>query len=52
MGIFDAEVSFILFDYDGNIVYQDLFLVGGICFPDSILSDCLKPVNVKDEMYM
>lgn len=49
-GIFDAEVSFILFDYDGNIVYQDLFPGQGNLFSGiGFCPDCLKPVNVKIE---
>ena len=49
-GFFDDEVSFVIYDYEGNVVYEDAFpnsgpLFSGIAFCPS----CLKPANVKIE---
>ncbi len=49
-GFFDSEVSFILFDYDGNIVYQDLFPSQGNLFSGfGFCPDCLKPIKARVE---
>lgn len=49
-GFFDIEVSFVLYDYEGNIVYQGFFPTEGVLFDGfAFCPDCLKPVNVKVE---
>jgi hypothetical protein len=49
-GFFDPEVSFVVIDYDGNIVYQTSFPSAGNLFTGvGACPNCLKPSNVKVE---
>ncbi len=49
-GVFDTEVSFIVYDYDGNIIYQDDFPGNGSLYSGfGFCPDCLKPTKVKIE---
>jgi hypothetical protein len=49
-GFFDPEVSFVLIDYDGNIVYETSFPSAGDLFNGiSSCPNCLKPKNVRTE---
>ena len=49
-GFFDEEVSFEIFDYDGNPVYDDANPSSGSLFDGiGFCPDCLKPNNVKVE---
>ncbi len=49
-GFFDFGSSFALYDYDGNLVYEDLAPTTGVLFTGvGACPDCLKPANLKTE---
>ncbi len=49
-GFFVNEVSFAIYDYSGNLVYQSGTLTPGLLFQTTgLCPDCLKPVDVKFE---
>ena len=49
-GFFDFGTSFALYDYDGNLVYENLAPDAGILFTGvGACPNCLKPANLKTE---
>ncbi|MCC7504068.1 MAG: T9SS type A sorting domain-containing protein [Saprospiraceae bacterium] len=49
-GFFVAEVSFAIYDYSGNLVFQSGLLTPGEIFETTgVCPDCLKPIDVKAE---
>ncbi len=52
-GFTDFEVSFVLYDYDGNVIYEGTFPNSGVVFTDiGFCPDCLKAKNLKtDNVY-